>query len=152
MMWLSSQPACKLRHWEYFRRTWFRSLISQLSHPCAWKTLNDLISNIQIGNKIWISFTVLEHNNLNGVTVWLYLLPDSSVSNIIHNWIPKDIWLPFSALWYLANGITNSAGLALNVHISGKSVWRLYTTDNLAILDPTNEFHHHTKLSKIIFL
>jgi hypothetical protein len=53
----------------------------------------------------------------------LYLLiPNSSVSNIIRNRIPKDIWLLYSAFWYLANGITNSVGLALKVHISDQSL------------------------------
>lgn len=44
----------------------------------------------------------------------LYLLvPDSSVSNIILNRMPRDNWLLQTAFWYLAKGITNSEGLVL---------------------------------------
>lgn len=47
------------------------------------------------------------------VIVPIYLrTPDSSVSNIILNLIPRETWLN-RALLYLANGITNSEGLAL---------------------------------------
>jgi hypothetical protein len=44
------------------------------------------------------------------------LVPSSSVSNVILKRIPKDIWLLYNAFWYLAKGITNSVGLALQVH------------------------------------
>lgn len=49
------------------------------------------------------------------VTVPIYLrTPQSSVSNIIRNLIPRDTWA-YKALLYLAKGTTNSEGLALGL-------------------------------------
>jgi hypothetical protein len=63
------------------------------------------------------------------------LVPNSSVSNIMRNRIPKDIWLLYSAFWYFANGITNSVGLALKVHTRQNTILRAiqFCLYNLAI-------------------
>lgn len=51
-------------------------------------------------------------------------LPDSSVSNIIPNLMPTETWVPNTDFLYLASGMTNSEGQAL------QSRTKLYTTEN----------------------
>ena len=51
---------------------------------------------------------------VHGTKVTHLLVPESSVSNVIRKCIPGDIWWLYTALWYLAKGITNSEGLALH--------------------------------------
>lgn len=61
-------------------------------------------------------FHLMGSKSLMPVIVPMYLLvPESSVSNIIRKRMPRDIWLLYTAFWYLAKGMTNSDGLALGL-------------------------------------